>query len=174
MNIGYLLSILNLYLNQKKQDKLIISFDNLENLVKVDFCYFNNQINKTFVKLDKEVFFDNLNTIVNNIQEKFNKLEEELNYNNNKFIYSLNSLNQNISFIGFTKEELELIRKAFNKLEEFNFKINEVTYSDIYQNKNTKLVYKMGFTSYLTLFLSSIFFLDIFVISLLIFKNFLS
>lgn len=175
MNVSYLLSILNLYLNKEKQDKLIISFDNLENLVKVDFCYLTSQINKTFVKLDKKLFFNNLDTIVNNIQEKFKIEKENLDYKNNKFIYTLDSLKQSISFQGFTKEELELIRKSFNNLEtEFSFKID--SYDEMYKNtnNNSKLVYKMGFTSYLTLFLSSIFLLDILVISLFIFKNFLS
>ena len=39
MNIGYLLSILDLYLIKEKNSSLIVEVDNRESLVKVDFCY---------------------------------------------------------------------------------------------------------------------------------------
>ena len=65
------------------------------------------------------------------------------------------------------------IRESFNDLSDnFDFNIND-SYDQILVNKPEKLQFSMGFSNYMSLFLSSIFFLDILMISLWIFKAFL-
>ena len=55
MNIGYLLSILDLYLLKEKNGSLIIEVDNILDLVKVNFSYSFDSSNKTFVKIELEI-----------------------------------------------------------------------------------------------------------------------
>ena len=59
MTIGYLLSVLDLYLLKEKNNTLLIQVDNKENLVKFNFTYSFDSINQTFVKIDKDLFFNN-------------------------------------------------------------------------------------------------------------------
>ena len=76
-----------------------------------------------------------------------------------------------VTFKGFQKEEMIKIRDSFNLLDDFTFDIKDTNYQDVKLTSSLKL--SMGFTNYMSLFLSSIFFLDILMISLWIFKAFL-
>ncbi len=174
MTISYLLSILDLYLLKENNNKLLIQVDNEENIVKFSFTYSFDSINQTFVKIDKTIFFTYLVEIVKKITNGLSLEKENMEIKDNKKIYTLDYSNRRIiSFIGFSKKELLSIREEFDILsDEFIIPIE-----DTYDNKlimNKKLSYSMGFTNYMSLFLSSIFFLDIFMISLWIFKAFLS
>lgn len=173
MTINYLLSILDLYLLKEKNNKLLIQVDDNEKIVKFSITYSFDSINKTFVKIDKTIFFTYLEEIVKKITNGLSLEKENMEIKSNKNIYTINYSNKRIiSFIDFSKKELLSIREVFNiKNDEFIIPIE-----DTYDNKivmNKKLSYSMGFTSYMSLFLSSIFFLDIFIISLWIFKAFL-
>ena len=163
MTISYLLSILDLYLLKENNNKLLIQVDNEENIVKFSFTYSFDSINQTFVKIDKTIFFTYLGEIVKKITNGLSLEKENMEIKDNKKIYTLDYLNRRIiSFIGFSKKELLSIREEFDILsDEFIIPIE-----DTYDNKlimNKKLSYSMGFTNYMSLFPSSIFFLDIFI-----------
>ena len=64
MTISYLLSILDLYLLKEKDSQLLIEVDNEENLVRFNLTYSFDSINKTFVKVNKDLFFTNLKEII--------------------------------------------------------------------------------------------------------------
>ena len=166
MTISYLLSILDLYLLKEKDNELLIEVDNEENLVRFNFTYSFDSINKTFVT--------NLKEIILKIQSNLKLKEEKYEIKNNKNIYTFNYEERRIiTFIGFSKKEMLKIRESFNDLSDnFDFNIND-SYDQILVNKPEKLQFSMGFSNYMSLFLSSIFFLDILMISLWIFKAFL-
>ena len=174
MTISYLLSILDLYLLKEKDSQLLIEVDNEENLVRFNFTYSFDSINKTFVKINKNLFFTNLKEIILKIQSNLKLKEEKYEIKNNKNIYTFNYEERRIiTFIGFSKKEMLKIRESFNDLSDnFDFNIN-ASYDQILVNKPEKLQFSMGFSNYMSLFLSSIFFLDILMISLWIFKAFL-
>lgn len=174
MTISYLLSILDLYLLKEKDNELLIEVDNEENLVRFNLTYSFDSINKTFVKINKDLFFTNLKEIILKIQSNLKLKEEKYEIKNNKNIYTFNYEERRIiTFIGFSKKEMLKIRESFNDLSDnFDFNIND-SYDQILVNKPEKLQFSMGFSNYMSLFLSSIFFLDILMISLWIFKAFL-
>ena len=177
MNIGYLLSILDLYLIKEKNSSLIVEVDNRESLVKVDFCYSFDPSNRTFVKIKKELFFEHLSEFLNKIQGSLLVEGENFVTKNNKKVYTLEFLEKRkISFINFSVDEMNMIRSNISNLKDkFDFNMDNITYDKKLETvKNTKLSFSMGFSSYMTLTLTSIWFLVILIISLLIFKNFIS
>ena len=91
----------------------------------------------------------------------------------------MNFKNRKVTYSWFEKEELKNIRNNFNvNNKDFSFDtintIEEVKdtfkYEDKLTNKNQKFAFSMGFSSFITIFLSAIWFLDIFMIALWIFK----
>ena len=172
MDINYLLSVLNLYL-EKEEDKLLtINVANLDSIVKIDFSY-NASHNKTYVKLDKKIFLDNIKLFIDKIQVGFDISKEEYSNLNYNIVFSNSRL---LNFKDFSSNELELIRNNIKTLNEFNFskiETNELNYNEIYvENKKNNLSFQMGWTNFLTLFILAILFSDIFMIALLVFKSF--
>lgn len=171
MNVSYLLSVLNLYLEKEKDLCLTVNILNISDIVKVDFSY-NNSQNRTYVKLNKKIFFENINLFINTVQKEMDVIEED--YNNN--IYNITfSNNQKLSFKNFSYEELKIIRNNIKTKNEFVFEKvenSQISYNEIYkENSKYKLSFQMGFTGFMTIFLSAIWFLDIFMIALWIFKT---
>ncbi len=172
MDLNYLLSILDLYLLKEQSDHLIIEIHD-NNIIKVECSYASSKINKTYVKIDKNIFFDNLNFIISKIQSNLNIKNEVYNDNIYKVIFDNN---REISFIKFNNKDLINIRNSFNNtIDNFSFeKIevdNNINYNKIYkETKKNKFSYSLGFSSFMTIFLTSIWFLDILLIALWIFK----
>ena len=174
MSISYLLSILDLYTMKEKNSSLIIEVLNNEDLVKVNFCYTGDTSNKTFVKVSKDVFFTNLKFIMEKLEPNLEVLNENLLNNNYEVIFKNK---RKISFLKFSKEEIQKIRANLNIVEE---KIDDKKETNFYdeqflKNKNTslKISLSMGFSNYMILFISAIWFLDILMIALLVFKLFI-
>lgn len=189
MNISYLLSVLDLYLMKEKNSKLIIEVNNQEEIVKINFCYSFDTSNKTFVKINKQLFFDNLKEFLKKVQ---GNLQLDNEFMNNSKTYSLTfSSQRDLSFVNFTLEEIKLIRSYLeNPKENFNLEIENTSNRNNFQsksisnpndtytqkqisNQNKKLSFSMGFSSYMILLISAIWFLDILMISLWIFKVFI-
>ncbi len=186
MNISYLVSILDLYLKKETKEKiLIIDITKSNNIIKVDFSYSNTHSNKTYVKLESNVFFDNLKYLINKCQKNLDIKNENINNNT----YTINfSNNRQINFNNFDDNELSAIRNSFDNLVidiigntsvlntvslKDEVKENkEESYNEIYkETKKKKLSFSMGFSSFITIFLTAIWFLDIFMIALWIFKS---
>ena len=174
MSISYLLSILDLYTMKEKNNSLIIEVLNNEDLVKVNFCYTGDTSNKTFVKVSKDVFFTNLKFIMEKIEPNLEVLNENLLNNNYEVIFKNK---RKISFLRFSKEEIQKIRANLNIVEEKVEDKKETNFYDeqFLKNKNTslKISLSMGFSNYMVLFISAIWFLDILMIALLVFKLFI-
>ena len=178
MNSSYLLSILDLYLLKENNGSLIIEVLKEEELIKVDFCYSTSKNQKTFLKLDKKVFFDSLKLFLSKVQGNFQVVDETLLETNKQKSYTITfDNNRKLTFINFSVEEFEMIRSNLSNLEsEFQFEKvqeeQELSYTEKF-NLSKNLSFSMGFSTYLTLFISAIWFLDIFMISLWIFKAFI-
>ena len=174
MNISYLLSILDLYLMNELNKYLIVEVLKKENLIKIDFSYSNSLQNKTYVKLDKDSFLNNLEYFFEKLKSHLEIKEEKKENNSYNIIFSNN---REIRFINFTDEELKIIRDKLNMKTDFSFnnilednKL-ENTYDSMYkENSKNKFIFSMGFSSFITIFLTAIWFLDIFLIALWIFK----
>jgi len=171
MDIGYLLSVLDLYLLREKTSKIVVQVNNLENIVRIEFSYSSDLYNTTFVKISKESFFDNLKFILSKIENSLVVKKEDSNLNKYSLIFSNE---RKIVFVNFSLDDIKLI-KSHLKIEKDNTLILEDTYDSKLENvKVNKLrLANLGFTSYLTLLLTSVWFLDIFIISLWIFKSFI-
>ena len=180
MSISYLLSILELYLSnlsKTNNSELLIEVDNEKSMIKFNFYYSFDTINKTYVTIKKETFFANLKEIMQKIKANLNLEIEKLEVINQKKHYIINFSNQRIvTFLNFSKEEMKLIRDSFTNIsEKFDFDIKNDTYDKkILTINSPKLKFSMGFATYMSIFLSSIFLLDILMIALWIFKAFIS
>jgi hypothetical protein len=185
MNISYLLSVLDLYLLNEKNNSLIIEVinnnnnNNNNNLVKVNFSYSTSSLNKTFIKIDKSIFFQNIGHFLEKVQGNLLVIDESIkNINNqNNYIVTFNG-NRKLFFVNFSDIELNKIRLGFKDLKsEFMFNKIEIKDDKSYDKKleenrsNAKLKFSMGFSTYITLFITAIWFLDIFMIALWIFKT---
>ena len=172
MSISYLLSILDLYTMKEKNNSLIIEVLNNEDLVKVNFCYTNDTFNKTFVKVSKDVLFTNLKFLMEKIEPSLEVLNEKLLNNNYEVIFKNK---RKISFLKFTNEEIQKIQANLNIIKEPSENIEVISFYDEQFNKNKsfKLSLSMGFSSYMILFISSIWFLDILILALFVFKLFI-
>lgn len=172
MSISYLLSILDLYTMKEKNSSLIIEVLNNEDLVKVNFCYTNDTFNKTFVKVSKDVLFTNLKFLMEKIEPSLEVLNEKLLNNNYEVIFKNK---RKISFLKFTNEEIQKIQANLNIIKEPSENIEVISFYDEQFNKNKsfKLSLSMGFSSYMILFISSIWFLDILMLALFVFKLFI-
>lgn len=176
MNLNYLISILNLYLSKENDSPLIMWIDDKTNVIKIDFTYEKSLNNKTYVKVDKDLFFNNIEFLIKKIQGNLEIINES--FNNNTYQVLFNN-KRRINFINFNENELTLIRNNFNNLtSSFNNIFNNTvvddntTYDNILsENKNIKLNLSFGFTSFITVFLTSILFLDVLMIALWIFKT---
>ena len=172
MNISYLLSILDLYLKNENLYPLMIDVIKNDSIIKVNFSYSNTPLNKTFVKIDNKVFNENISYFMEKIKQNLDLLNED--YKDNIYTINFNN-NRQIKFINFKESELQDIK---NKIGYLNTQINfntivsdNITYNDVYKENNSKkLSFSMGFSSFITIFLSSIWFLDIIMIALWIFK----
>lgn len=170
--MNYLISILNLYLNKESNSSLIIELKNMNDMIKIELSYSNSYRDKTFIKLNKDVFFKDVKLFILKIQDNLN-IKEEL-IENDKYSIVFNN-NRKISFINFNATDISLIRENINFTNYeslYNLNIsNDKSYDEIYkENKQSNIKYSFGFTTFITVFLTSIWFLDIFMIALWIFK----
>ena len=175
MNISYLISVLDLYL-KKTNEKLNIEIIKYDDYIKFNFYYDSSSINKTYISVDNDSFWRFSKILFSKIQKSEDIVEELIDENNN---YIVKFKNRVVSFSWFEKEQLKNIRNYFEvNNKDFFFdrihtqeEINDIEkYEDKLTNKNQKFAFSMGFSSFITIFLSAIWFLDIFMIAIWIFK----
>lgn len=192
MNTSYLLSVLDLYLAKEKDGNAVIEIENINNLVKVSCSFTFDHNNRTFVKVDKNEFMGRVGEIVQKLQGNLEVNKENLlNYNEQRsYIIDLSS-GRKLTFINFDDNDLNIIRNNFANmparilqkepvnvpaLDDLVIDIDDDTeesYNQILEkNTNKKPAFSFGFTSFMSLFLISIWILDIFMIALWIFKAF--
>ena len=176
MDTDYLHSIMNLYLSREK-DKSKTNLAITKKLEKVLFSFNTKQ--DSYDKTDVQIPFDNINVELGNVLSQFKKdlmiIDEKYNYNNVEqtcYYYVKFSNGRTLSFDGFSMLELNNIR---NLLYGININKDEMRVSEVSEEK--QMVYKpqprlqtAGFSSYGALFMTVLFFADVLVISLWIFK----
>lgn len=176
MDISYLLSVIDLYLLKENDKKTIVKIVNLSDCVKIELSYKEEEYNNTFIKIDKETYYEYLKIIISKIQSNLMIDDEVYNENNDKSIYCVTFSNKRkIIVFNFLKDDIYLFRNnLLNKSNDFTIEFEEKYESKLENNLQTKNVFSMGFSTYLTLVVISILFLDVFMISLLIFKLFVN
>lgn len=175
MNASYLMSVLDLYL-KKTNEKLNIEIIKYNEYIKFNFFYDSSSINKTYISIDKDSFVRFSKILFSKIQKNEDIIEELIDEENN---YIVKFKKRTITFSWFNQEELKYIRSHL-EVKDKDFTFNNINiqqenndntkYEDKVITKNSKFAFSMGFSSFMTLFLSAIWFLDIFMIALWIFK----
>jgi len=182
--MNYLISILNLYLSKENNDFLIVELNNVNDYVKIALSYTNSFHDKTYIKLKKEIFFKDVRLFVEKIQGNLTIKEEIIDNNKYGIIFSNN---RKLEFEFFSASDIQIIRSYINFMNyESLYDINTVnnnisidnvnddkSYNEIYQEGlKSNMRYSFGFTGFITILLTSVWFLDIFMIALWIFKAF--
>ena len=176
MNKDYLYSIVNLYLKRETEKRrIVLDIVKQEDNVEFRFNTNNNDEDKTSCIIPYDEYSTFINEFIDLFKADLMIIDEKYDYNNeNSTCYYLAKFQsgRTISFKGFTIIETNNIR---NQL--FNIKINqdEVRVSEIDEEK--QMAYKpqlrlqqAGFSSYASLFMIVLFFADLLVIALWIFK----
>ena len=177
MNIDYLYSIINLYLKRESDVKrTILNIRKQNDQVECSFNMKTVKDDKTTFTIPYEDFNKNINEIVTRFKQELIIIDEKYNYDNANstcYYYVLFNAGRAISFDGFTILEMNNIR---NNL--YNIKINkeEIRVDDVSSEK--EMAYKprirlqeAGFSSYATLLLMVMFFIDLLVITLWVIKT---
>ena len=176
MNIDYLYSIVNLYLKKETNNKrIILNIKRLEDEVEFNFRMNEKSEEKTNFVIPLDEYNIHLYEFINIYKNDLMIIDEKYNYNNVNntcYYYVLFKNGRVISFDGFTVLEMNNIR---NFLYGINIHKEEIRVSNIDEEK--QMAYKprltlqqAGFSSYATLFLTVLFFADVLVIALWIFK----
>ena len=177
MNIDYLYSIINLYLKRESDVKrTILNIRKQNDQVECSFNMKTVKDDKTTFTVPYEDFNKSINEIVTRFKQELIIIDEKYNYDNENstcYYYVLFNTGRVISFDGFTILEMNNIRNSL-----YNIKINkeEIRVDDVSSEK--EMAYKprirlqeAGFSSYATLLLMVMFFIDILVITLWVIKT---
>ena len=174
MDLGYLFSIVDLYLKKEKDNKKT-TLNIKKNEDKIEFSFGMKLSNeKTTFQIPFEIVNSKLNELLNIYKQDMMIIDEKYNYDNAKntcYYYVLFKNGRTLSFDGFSILEINNIRNVL-----YNIRINtEEIRVNLKEEK--EMVYKpklnlqqAGFASYTTIFLIALFFVDIFVIALWICK----
>lgn len=189
MNISYLLSVLDLYLAKEQNGNMIIEVEDIGDSIKFNFSYTFDHTNRTSIKVNKTEFMGSIKEFISKIQNNLEVSKENLINFNNESVYTVDlSTGRKISFTNFSTDNVNLIRSSFVNMPEkvvektpvnvqaldnlvIDIDEEEESYEQILEkNVKTRPAFSFGFTSFATLFITAIWFLDIFMIALWIFK----
>ena len=176
MNKDYLYSILNLYLKMEDEHKkTVLNITKKEEEIEFSFTMNIEVEDKTEFVIPIDIYRDTIIDFLIKYKEDLMIIDEKYSYNNDNNSCNYRILFKNgriLSFKGFSILDMNNIRNML-----FDIKINqeEMRVSSIDEKK--EMAYKprlslqqAGFSSYASLFLIVLFFVDILVIALWIFK----
>lgn len=181
MNLNYFISVLELYLNKETEYKTNLSIVKyLNGKLKVNFTM-NHDLNETtsfFMEYDSFMERDNLCQLFKQYKQDLIIIDEKYEYDklNETCYYCIMLANSRIlSFKNFTLEEINNIR---NLIYDIKYNPNEIKIVLDEEEKGgyyhrTLALGQSGFASFLTLLVVILVLLNVFIIALWIFKNFL-
>ena len=176
MNKDYLYSILNLYLNRETNEKkTVLNISRKEEEIEFSFTMNIEDDEQTKFVVPLDVYRDTITDFVKDYKEELMIIDEKYSYNNDNGSCNYRILFKNgriLSFNGFAVLDMNNIR---NLLYDIKINSEEMRVSNIDEKK--EMVYKprqtlqqAGFSSFASLFLIVLFFADVLVIALWIFK----
>ena len=179
MNIDYLYSIVDLYLKKEKDNqRTFLNIRKLNDAVEFSFNMKKDNEDKTKFTIPCDEYSSHLCDFLQKYKENLMIIDEKYNYdsiNNTCYYYVLFNSGRSMSFNGFSVLDMNNVR---NSLYDIRFRRNEVRISEL--NEEKQMVYKprlrlqeAGFSSFATIFIIAIFFADVLVIALWIFKSLL-
>lgn len=181
MNLSYFMSVLELYLNKEKEYKTNLSISKYPNSrVMVNFTM-NHDLNETtsfYLEYDSFMEKDNLCLVLDKYKANLIIIDEKYEYDklHETCYYCIMLSNSRIlSFKNFSLEEVNYIR---NLVYDIKYNPNEIKIILDEEQKNgyyqpRKLLGETGFVNYLTMFTIVIWLLNVLIISLWVFKNFI-
>lgn len=176
MNADYLFSVIDLYLSREKDKKKTnLSIQKKDNKIyfKVNMKQESADMTEVYIPLD------NINDILGKVLYVFKKelmiIDEKYSFNKNDntcYYYVQFNNGRTISFNGFSVLELNNIRNVLFdiKINKEEIRVSEIDEEKVMAYKPQLRLQQTGFSSYGSLFLIVLFFADILVISLWIFK----
>lgn len=178
MNIGYLDSIIELYLRKEKNNhRTNLSIKKKDDKIEFNFNMKFDDPEKTSFSLPIDIVSSHFQTFLNMYKEDLLIIDEKYDYNNadNTCYYYVEFKNGRVlSFNGFSILEINNIR---NILYNIKMHIEELR---VNPKEEKEMAYKprlaiaqAGFASYFTIFLITLFFVDIFVLALWVCKLFI-
>lgn len=180
MNIGYLYSIINLYLKKEINNKrTILSIKRLDDMVEFSFSMKQDNEDKTTFVIPYKEYNLYLDEIIKNYKESLMIIDEKYSYDNvtsTCYYYVLFNSGRCISFNGFNILEMNNVRNILYdiKINQNEIRVNEIDEKKEMAYKPRLRLQQAGFSSYATLFLVVIFFAIVLVVSLFVFKSFLN
>lgn len=180
MNIGYLYSIINLYLKKEINNKrTILSIKRLDDMVEFSFSMRQDNEDKTTFVIPYKEYNLYLDEIIKNYKESLMIIDEKYSYDNvtsTCYYYVLFNSGRCISFNGFNILEMNNVRNILYdiKINQNEIRVNEIDEKKEMAYKPRLRLQQAGFSSYATLFLVVIFFAIVLVVSLFVFKSFLN
>ncbi len=175
MNVGYLYSVIDLYLRKEKDNKKAnLNIKRVDDKVNFSFNMKANSQDNTIVSLLLDDVNNEFKNILNMYKQDLMIIDEKYDYdnvNNTCYYYVLFKNGRTLSFNGFTMLDINNIRNILFNItihtEEMRVSLNdekEMPYKP-------KLSFQQaGFASYVTIFLIALFFVDVLVIALWICK----
>lgn len=181
MNISYFMSVLDLYLSKEKEHKTNLTIIKYHaEKIKVNFTMNHDLNEKTsfFVGYDNFMENDNFCQFLESYKRNMIVIDEKYEYDKLSEVcfYSITLSNGRIlSFNNFSLNEVNKIRNLVHNInfrpEEIKIKLDDEEKYGYY--KPNVLLGQVGFVSFLTFFVIIIAIVNIFIIALWIFKNFI-
>ena len=175
MSIDYLYSIIDLYLrNETDTKKTALTIKKVEDNVEFNFDMNEKNSDQTNFMIPYDLYKEYLDSFINRYKQKLMIIDEKYksNVNNTCQYYVLFKNGRSISFTGFSILEMNDIRNLLYNIE---FDKEKIRIDGL--NEEKEMAYKprltlqqAGFSSVATLIMALVFFADILVIGLWLFK----
>lgn len=181
MDINYLYSIINLYLSKESDDKktnLNVIKGN-DNQIEFNFNMNKNDPETTSFKVVNDLVLEekNLNNFIKTYKQHNMIIDEKYDYdkvNDNCYYYIMLNNGRSISFRNFSLIEINNIR---NIIYDIKFQKEEIRIvfeeEQEFENPVNYRLRQAGFASFGTLFMTIVWFLNIILVSLWVFKLFI-
>ena len=168
MNLGYLYSIINLYVKREnKTKKACLSIVRKNENIEFSFYMHDNINDKTLVTLPLDIVLENRQEILNMYKDA--KIVISENNIDNCYTITFNN-GRTLSFLNFSLSEINDWRNSLYNISIRNEEMRiTLPLNETFEKKNLRLQIA-GFSSYLTLLFSVAFLSTVFLTSLLLWK----
>ena len=179
MNIGYLYSIIDLYLkNEDDKNRVCLNIQKEDNNIKFNFTMRYDNPDKTTFLIPIEIVNNYWYDFLNKYKEDLLIIDEKYEYDkvkNTCYYYVLFKNGRTLTFNGFTIIEINGIRNCLYtiRINSSEIRVNLEEKELTFKPKSNVLLQQAGFSSFKTIFFISLFILDVFVVSLWICKLFM-
>lgn len=177
MNINYLFSIITLYLTKEEERKTNLNIvKQVNNKVRFNFSMNQSANDVTTFVLPYDIVMQdtNLTTMLKTYKQNLMIIDEKYEYNKidqTCYYYALLNNGRVLTFNNFSIEEVNNIRNVLYDIKIQKEEIRVIFDEEEDERPKAYRLQEAGFTSYRTLFLVTVCFLGILILSLWLFKS---